>query len=124
MIKNLLTICAIFCAFAASAQKTNNGLVIKLQGKKTKINAGEQVVLSAQGVDETSSYQWQVSTDGTNWQDIPKANGYNYETANLDKTQFYRVITRPNEGYLSVETVSKPYAINFEENVASLRKRN
>jgi hypothetical protein len=132
MIQKLTFTIAIACAFAfqANAQqrtpikKTNitSNITVKVKGGKTSVKAGEQVLLTAKGEDESEMIQWQVSADGVQWKDIPQANGNNFETPNLTSTNFYRVATRPQEGYLAVETFTNPVAITLEENVASNKK--
>lgn len=97
-------------------------ILVKTQNGKTSIKSGEQVVLIAKGEDETEMLQWQVSLDGVQWKDIPQANGNNFETAALSQTHFFRTATRPNEGYLAVETFSNVAMISIDENVASTKK--
>jgi hypothetical protein len=92
---------------------------------KTAVKTGESVTLKAQGNDQMSSLQWQVSVDGKNWQDVPKANGANFETASLTQTQFFRVLSRPLDvdPQNMVETISSVQMIALEENVASTKKQ-
>jgi hypothetical protein len=92
---------------------------------KTAVKSGESVTLKAQGNDQMSSLQWQVSVDGKNWQDVPKANGTNLETAGLTQTQFFRVLSRPLDvdPQNMVETISGVQMISLEENVASTKKQ-
>jgi hypothetical protein len=92
---------------------------------KTAVRSGESVILKAQGNDDMSSLQWQVSIDGKNWQDVPKANGTNLETPALTQTQFYRVLARPLDVDPKniVETISSVQMIALEENVASTKKQ-
>jgi hypothetical protein len=92
---------------------------------KTAVKSGESVTLKAQGNDQMSSLQWQVSVDGKNWQDVPKANGTNLETASLTQTQFFRVLSRPLDvdPKNMVETISSVQMIALEENVASTKKQ-
>lgn len=39
----------------------------------------------------THAYQWQQSTDGTNWVDLPGATNNTFQVTNLTVSQFYRV---------------------------------
>ncbi len=125
LIFSLCVMCA--CHLQASAQKlavTGNKLSIKIQGGKSTVKAGDQVILKAKGFnDEVASLQWQVSTDGVNWQNMPQANGENFETAPLTESQFYRLVTLPNEGYLALQEVSNVQIITLGENVASSKKK-
>jgi hypothetical protein len=125
--KLTLSLC-IICAFALSAsaqrapiKKTNivSNVALKVNGGKTSVRTGEQVLMSAKGEDESEMLQWQVSTDGVNWKDIPQANGNNFETEPMVSTNFYRVATRPQEGYLAIETFSNAVALTLSENTAS-----
>jgi hypothetical protein len=125
--KLTLSLC-IICAFALSAsaqrapiKKTNivSNVSLKVNGGKTSVKVGDQVLMSAKGEDESEMLQWQVSTDGVNWKDVPQANGNNFETAPVTASNYYRVATRPNEGYLAVETFSAPVALTISENTAS-----
>lgn len=63
-------------------------------GSNTTICQGSSVSLSsispATGPAGTITYQWQSSTDGVNFFDIPSANGLGYTTPTLTGTTFYR----------------------------------
>ena len=88
---SLCVLCA--CHIQASAQKlavAGAKLSIKIQGGKSTVKAGDQVILKAKGYnEEVSILQWQVSTDGVTWQNMPKANGENFETSPLTESQFF-----------------------------------
>ncbi len=90
----------------------------------SSIRSGEKVVLKTNGGDAFSTLQWQMSLDNKVWQNIPKANGNNFETATLTQTHFFRVLCRPIDGITEnqVETVSNVQTILLEENVASTKK--
>ena len=122
---SLCVMCA--CHLQASAQKlavAGAKLSIKVQGGKSTVRSGDQVILKAKGFnDEVASLQWQVSTDGVNWQNMPKANGENFETAPLIESQFFRVVTLANEGYLALEEASNTQVITLGDNVASSKKK-
>jgi hypothetical protein len=126
-IKTLFTICAIgACSLKGFAQSPFNAssISIKIKGDKTAIQAGEQVVLTAKGInEEIYSLQWQVSTDGTKWKDIPKATGTNYETASINETMLYRVVGRSNEGFLAVDDISSVQTVTVGDNVASTKHK-
>lgn len=125
LIFSLCVVCA--CQFQATAQKmsaTGAKLSIKTQDGISTVKAGEQVILKAKGFnEEVISLQWQVSMDGVNWQNMPKANGENFETAPLNESQFFRVVTLPNDGYLAVEEVSNVQIITLGDNVASSKNK-
>ena len=129
MTKRLFFLLCVVCAFhlQASAQKlavAGAKLSIKIQGGKSTVRSGDQVILKAKGFnDEVASLQWQVSTDGVAWQNMPKANGENFETAPLTESQFFRVVTLANEGYLALEDVSNVQIITLGDNVASSKKK-
>lgn len=122
---SLCVLCA--CHIQASAQKlavAGAKLSIKIQGGKSTVKAGDQVILKAKGYnEEVSTLQWQVSTDGVTWQNMPKANGENFETSPLTESQFFRVVTIPNDGYLALEEVSNTQIITLGDNVASSKKK-
>jgi hypothetical protein len=127
--KVFFTICAV-CAFCfngfaqSSSPFSAPSLTIKVKGDRTTIQTGEQVVLTAKGNnDEVYSLQWQVSTDGTKWRDIPKATGTNLETASLSESQYYRIVGRTNQGFLAVDDISAAQAITIGDNVASTKSR-
>lgn len=125
--KVLFTICAV-CAFSlngfSQSPFNTTSLSIKVKGDKATVQPGDQVVLTAKGNnDEIYSLQWQVSTDGTKWKDIPKATGSNLETASISETQYYRVVARSNEGFLAVDDISSVQAITIGDNVASTKGR-
>jgi hypothetical protein len=127
--KGLLCTIALFCAFStisiAQTSKVDANLSINIAGNKTSFKANEQVIMKVSGFDEEkTTVQWQVSIDEKNWQDIPHATGNIFETYPVTKNQSYRVITRPSEGYLSIEQPSKAKSIALEENVAMKPKRN
>lgn len=44
----------------------------------------------AQGANDSFSYQWQSSVDGTHWDNIPLASSPNYAPSNLKVTTYYR----------------------------------
>ena len=95
-----------------------------MQGGKSTVRSGEQVILKAKGFnEEITTLQWQVSTDGVTWQNMAKANGENFETAPLTEAQFFRVVTIPNDGYLALEDVSNVQIITLGDNVASSKKK-
>lgn len=129
MIKKFIFTICLFASFTfqlsaqkATALKTN--LNIEINDGKSTVKPGEQVVLTATGLNEETSYlQWQSSKDGVNWQDITKANGNNFETLPITETQYVRVVSRPNEGYLAVEEASKSQVITLTDNVASSKKK-
>jgi hypothetical protein len=128
MIKKVLfSLCLIIItSLQVSAQKSSvkNTLSVKIDGGKSTVRAGQQVILKAIGFNEETAYlQWQVSTDGVAWQDIAKANGSNFETAPITESQFIRVVSRPNEGYLAIDDVSNAQIITLSENVASSKKK-
>jgi hypothetical protein len=128
--KGLFCIIALFCAFStisfAQTANINADLNINVAGGKTNFKANEQVIMKVSGFDEEkTTVQWQVSTDEKTWQDIPRATGDIFETYPVTKNQYYRVVTRPIEGYLSMEVPSKTKAISLDENVATRpAKRN
>ena len=129
MTKRLLFSLCVMCAchLQASAQKlavAGTKLSIKIQGGKSTVRSGDQIILKAKGFnEEISTLQWQVSTDGVNWQNMAKANGENFETAPLTEAQFFRVVTIPNDGYLALEDVSNVQIITLSDNVASSKKK-
>lgn len=128
MIKKVLfSLCLIIItSIQVSAQKSSvkNTLSVKIDGGKSTVRAGQQVILKAIGYNEETTYlQWQASTDGVAWQDIAKANGSNFETAPVTESQFIRVVSRPNEGYLAIDDVSNSQIITLSENVASSKKK-
>ena len=128
MIKKVLfSLCLIIItSLQVSAQKSSvkNTLSVKIDGGKSTVRAGQQVILKAIGYNEETTYlQWQSSTDGVAWQDIAKANGSNFETAPVTESQFIRVVSRPNEGYLAIDDVSNAQIITLSENVASSKKK-
>ncbi len=128
MIKKVLfSLCLIIItSLQVSAQKSSvkNTLSVKIDGGKSTVRAGQQVILKAIGYNEETTYlQWQASTDGVAWQDIAKANGSNFETALVTESQFIRVVSRPNEGYLAIDDVSNAQIITLSENVASSKKK-
>ena len=129
MTKRLLFSLCVMCAchLQASAQKlavAGTKLSIKIQGGKSTVRSGDQIILKAKGFnEEISTLQWQVSTDGVTWQNMPKANGENFETAPLTEVQFFRVVTIPNDGYLALEDVSNVQIITLSDNVASSKKK-
>ena len=92
---------------------------------KSSVKSGERIVLKANGLDELSAIQWQVSLDGKAWEDIAKANGNNYETEPLTAMCFYRVVTKPleNPASINVETISNVQAVTLLDNVASTKKK-
>ncbi|NJN33253.1 MAG: hypothetical protein HC817_02365 [Saprospiraceae bacterium] len=99
-------------------------LHINILEGSSNIKSGEKVVLKTNGGDAFSTLQWQLSLDGKVWQNVPKANGNNFETAALTQTHFFRVVCRPIDGIFEnqVETVSNVQPIVLEENVASTKK--
>lgn len=125
LIFSLCVMCA--CHLQASAQKlavAGTKLSIKVQGGKSTVRSGEQVILKAKGFnEEITTLQWQVSTDGVTWQNMSKANGENFESAPLNESQFFRVVTIPNDGYLALEEVSNVQVITLGDNVASSKKK-
>lgn len=124
--KFIFTICLLSAlTFQVSAQKASkNALSVQINGGKSTVKPGEQVILTASGFNEETSFlQWQSSADGINWQDIAKANGGNFETMPVTETQYIRVVSRQNESYLAVEEVSKPQIITLTDNVASSKKK-
>ena len=128
MIKKVLfSLCLIIItSLQVSAQKSSvkNTLSVKIDGGKSTVRAGQQVILKAIGYNEETTYlQWQASTDGVAWQDIAKANCSNFETAPVTESQFIRVVSRPNEGYLAIDDVSNAQIITLSENVASSKKK-
>jgi hypothetical protein len=128
MIKKVLfSLCLIIVtSLQVSAQKSSvkNTLSVKIDGGKSTVRAGQQVILKATGYNEETAFlQWQASTDGVAWQDIAKANGSNFETAPVTESQFIRVVSRPNEGYLAIDDVSNSQIITLSENVASSKKK-
>ncbi len=128
MIKKVLfSLCLIIItSLQVSAQKSSvkNTLSVKIDGGKSTVRAGQQVILKAIGYNEETTYlQWQASTDGVAWQDIAKANGSNFETAPVTESQFIRVVSRPNEGYLAIDDASNAQVITLSENVASSKKK-
>ncbi len=129
MTKRLLFSLCVMCAchLQASAQKlavAGTKLSIKIQGGKSTVRSGEQVILKAKGFnEEISTLQWQVSIDGVTWQNIAKANGENFETTPLTEAQFFRIFTIPNDGYLALEDLSNVQIITLGDNVASSKKK-
>lgn len=92
---------------------------------KTSVKEGEQVVLKVKGNDELSVMQWQVSLDGVNWQDIPKATGNNFETQPIKQMHYFRVMCRPIEATNEdIVTISNIQAITMEDNVASKKGKS
>ena len=129
MIKRFLfSLCAV-CALSLNSFAQNlpfnvPSLSIKIKGDRTVVQPGEYAILTAKGNnDEIYSLQWQVSTDGIKWKDIPKATGTYFETASLTETQFFRIIGRANEGYLAIDDISNIQAITMGDNVASAKKQ-
>ncbi len=124
----LFSICAIvICSLSVSAQKSATNFskpAIRVATGKTTVQPGEQVILKLSGInEEVIAPQWQVSTDGVNWNDVPKANGNNFETTPLTQSKFFRVVTRPNDGYLALEESSNVQNITVGDNVASSKKK-
>lgn len=126
----LFSICAVIAfSFSVSAQKSATNFAkpaIRVATGKTTVQPGEQVILKLNSNsinEEMTAPQWQVSTDGVNWYDVPRANGNNFETAPLTQSQFFRVVTRPNDGYLALEETSNVQNITVGDNVASSKKK-
>lgn len=91
---------------------------------KSSVREGEQVTLKVKGNDEFSAMQWQVSLDGINWQDIPKATGNNFETLPITQLHYFRVVCRPLDATTNdIVSISNVQTISMEDNVAS-RKRD
>jgi hypothetical protein len=121
--KGLFCVIALFCAFSTisfgQTANINADLNINVAGGKTNFKANEQVIMKVTGFDEEkATLQWQVSADEKTWQDIPRATGDIFETYPVTQNQYFRVVTRPVDGYLSMEQPSKAKAITLDENVA------
>ncbi len=126
--KLILCICALISiSVSVSAQKSAvdySKPQIRVSNGKTTVQPGEQIILKVKGInEEIASPQWQVSTDGINWADVPRANGNNFETSPLTQSKFFRVVTRANEGYLAVEEPSNVQFITVGDNVASFKSK-
>jgi|GEM_PF-777171 len=78
--------------------------------------AGE-LINTVSGGTGTYSYQWQRSTDGSNWSNIPGASSQNYAPGRLTVTTYYRVITNSN-GALDTSNIAAIYV--YGQLVASI----
>ena len=131
MLKPLLFSVSLLFIFSvdASAQRKSSkkspatsNVIIKTSNGKSTVRTGEQLILLAKGDDESVTMQWQASADGVNWKDVPQANGNNFETGAIASTQFYRIATRPEEGFLAIEQYSNVLSVSNAENVATTKK--
>ena len=125
MIKKIVfSICAIVAVSSTISAQRVPTLSINVAGNKTTVSAGGQVVMKVKGYnDETSNLQWQTSKDGRAWKNIAKATGDIFETEALAETNYFRVVTRANEGYLTVEEISNTQMIALGEETATVKKK-
>ena len=123
MIKRIVFSICVFCAFQVSAQRVAT-LSIIVKDENPSVNIGEQVIMKVRGYnEETSMLQWQASRDGIAWKNISRATGEIFETGAITETQYFRVITRPNDGYLAVEEISNTQIIAVAQEVATMKKK-
>lgn len=122
---------ALFQNVAFSQQMLSNEIsvapmvTVSVTKGKTSVKEGEQVVLKVKGNDEFSAMQWQVSLDGVNWQDIPKATGNNFETLPITQMHYFRVVCRPLDATTNdIVSISNIQTITMEDNVASKKVKS
>lgn len=125
MIKKIvLSVCAIVALSTFVSAQRMPSLSLTVAGNKSTIASGDQVMMRVKGYnDETSTLQWQASSDGKSWKNIAKATGDIFETASLTENSFFRVVTRPNEGYLTIEEISNTQIVSIAGETATMVKK-
>ena len=103
----------------ACGEDTSNVITIKVWPKlvKAKINASQNICYNtsadtlrvtqlAQGANNLFSYQWQLSSDGTNWSNILGQNALKLFTGKLTSTKYYRIVATSIYGCSSIASDS------------------
>lgn len=98
---------------------TSNAVIIKVWPKlvKARITASQNICYDtaadtlrltqfAQGSNNIFSYQWQLSSDGTNWSNISGQTGLKLFTGKLTSTKYYRILATAVYGCGSIASDS------------------
>jgi hypothetical protein len=62
------------------------------------ISGSSMLTVTLSGGSGTATFQWQQSTDGINFSDIPGMTGLSYQTPYIGQTTWYRLVIRKDQG--------------------------